>query len=148
MNLTNKSPNQPFFTLKTQNLKEGESVRLNKLRIAVVTDGHDGLNDTVAHVFGKAKTFTVIDVENGKIENVKIIDNPAAAYDQGSGPIASKTLAELKVNVVITSQLGPGASKLLDYHKIDTMIVDHSITVTEAISKALSRLSNKDAVAK
>jgi len=121
---------------------------MNKLRIAVVTRGYDGLNDTVAQVFGKAKTFTIINVENGKIENVRTIDNPAAVYEQGSGPIASKTLAELKVNMVITSQLGPGASKLLEYHKIDTLIVDHNITVAEAISKALSNLNNKDAIVK
>lgn len=121
---------------------------MNKFRIAVVTVGYAGLNDIVSPVFGKAKTFTVINLENGKIKNARTIDNPAAAYEQGSGPIASKTLAELKVDMVITSQLGPGASKLLEYHKIDTLIVDHNITVAEAISKALSQLNNKDATTK
>ncbi len=56
------------------------------------------------------------------------------------GPIASKTLADLRVDLVIASQLGPGASELLEYHKITTMIVDPNIKVSEAVKKALSQL--------
>ena len=115
------------------------------LKIAVVTEGYDGLDNTVSHVFGKTKTFTIVTVEDGKIKNVKIIDNPAAAYHQGSGPIASKTLAELKVDRVIASQLGPGASELLDYHKITTIIVEPKTTVAVAINKAVSMSNNKHA---
>ncbi len=117
---------------------------MNKIIIAVATEGHKALNDTVAHVFGKAKTFTIINVENNEIKNVKTIDNPAAAYEYGSGPIASKTLAELKVNTLITAQLGPGAAKLLEHHNITTIIVDPEITVAEAVNKALTKPDNKD----
>jgi len=118
---------------------------LNKRKIAVVTEGYDGLNDTVSNVFGKTKTFTIVNVDDGKIKDVKTVDNPAAAYNQGSGPIASKTLAELKVDMVITSQLGPGAAELLEYHKIAALIVDPEITVAAAINKAVSKSNNQDA---
>lgn len=144
MNSANNHP-PTFFGFSHSEFEEAKNDKMNKLRIAVVTKSHNGLNDTVAHVFGKSKTFTVIDVENGKIENVRIIDNPAAAYDQGSGPIASKTLADLKVNMVIAAQLGPGASNLLEHHKITTKIVDPNITVAEAINKALTEISDKNA---
>ena len=113
---------------------------MDKIKIAVATKGYEGLEDTVSHVFGKTKTFTLVSVENGEIRNVRIVDNPAAAYEQGSGPIASKTLADLRVDLVIASQLGPGASELLEYHKIATMLVDPNITVSESIKKALSQL--------
>jgi predicted Fe-Mo cluster-binding NifX family protein len=116
---------------------------LDNIKIAVATRGYDGLEDTVSHVFGKTKTFTVVNVENGQISNVRVVDNPAAAYSQRSGPIASKTLAELRVDLVIASQLGPGASELLEYHKITTMLVDANSTVAESIKEALSRLSVK-----
>jgi predicted Fe-Mo cluster-binding NifX family protein len=122
---------------------------LDKIRIAITTKGYDGLEDTVSNIFGKAKTFTLANVENGKVQNVRVIDNPAAAYDHGSGPIAAKTLAELKVDLVITSQLGPGASELLQHHKITTMLVDPNITVSESIKKALSQLykqTNKESI--
>jgi predicted Fe-Mo cluster-binding NifX family protein len=117
---------------------------LDKIRIAIATRGYEGLEDTVSNVFGKAKTFTMVNVEDGEIKNVRIIDNPAAAYEHGSGPIASKTLAELRVDLVIASQLGPGASELLEYHKIATMLVDSSITVSESIKKALSKLNDQN----
>ena len=117
---------------------------MDKIRIAIATRGYEGLEDTVSNVFGKAKTFTMVNVEDGEIKNVRIIDNPAAAYEHGSGPIASKTLAELRVDLVIASQLGPGASELLEYHKIATMLVDSSITVSESIKKALSKLNDQN----
>jgi len=113
---------------------------LDKIRIAITTKEYDGIEDAVSYTFGKTKTFTLANVENGKVQNVRIIDNPAAAYNHGSGPIAAKTLAELKVDIVITSQLGPGASELLQHHKITTIVVEPNITVSEAIKKALSQL--------
>lgn len=113
---------------------------MDKIRIAITTTGYEGLDDSVSNIFGKTKTFTLANVEDGKVQNVRIIDNPAADYEHGSGPIAAKTLAELKVDLVITSQLGLGASELLQHHKITTMLVDPSIKVSEAVKKALSQL--------
>jgi predicted Fe-Mo cluster-binding NifX family protein len=113
---------------------------LDKIKIAVATKGYEGLEDTVSPVFGKTKTFTLVNLEDGEIRNVRIVGNPATAYEQGSGPIASKTLADLRVDLVIASQLGPGASELLEYHKITTMIVDPNSKVSEAVKKALSQI--------
>ncbi|MCW4047540.1 MAG: NifB/NifX family molybdenum-iron cluster-binding protein [Candidatus Bathyarchaeota archaeon] len=117
---------------------------MDKIKIAIATKGYDGLEDTVSNVFGKAKTFTMVTVEDGKAKNVRIIDNPAAAYEHGSGPIAAKTLAELRVDLVIASQLGPGALELLEYHKITPMLVDPNTTVAESIKKALPKLTKQN----
>ena len=87
-----------------------------RLRLAIPTKAHKGLEDVLSEVFGKPKTFTVIDVEDGRIRNVQVIDNPVASYEYGSGPIAVKTLADLKVNCVLIAELGPGASGLLERH--------------------------------
>ena len=114
---------------------------LKQIRIAIATIGHKGLNDKLSKVYGKTKTFTIVDVNEGKFTNVRTIDNPGLAYSQGSGPIASKTLAEMEVDWVIASQLGPGASELLKSHKIKTMLADVTNTVAEALEEALSRLS-------
>jgi predicted Fe-Mo cluster-binding NifX family protein len=118
---------------------------MDNIRIAIATREYKGLKDRVSRVFGKAKTFTIVDIENGEYKNVRIIDNPGATYNQGSGPIASKTIAEFKVNLVIASQLGPGASELLKSHKVDKFLTECDSTVAEAIEKALSQLSNKKA---
>ena len=115
---------------------------MGKIRIAIATRGHKGAEDKLSKVFGKAKTFTIVDIENGKFENVRIVDNPGATYSQGSGPIAAKSLAEFKINLVIASQLGPGASELLKFHKVNTMLIDFNSTVAEAIEEVLSKNSN------
>jgi len=107
------------------------------LRIAVPTKSYGGLEDSVSEVFGKTRTFTIIEVENGQIRNVHVIDNPAASYDYGWGPIAVKTLADLKIDYVLASELGPGASGLLEHHHIRRVSVKPNTKVSDAVKEAL-----------
>ena len=53
---------------------------MGKLRIAVATNEKKGLNDVVSKVFGRAQTFTIINVEDKNITGVKIVENSAASY--------------------------------------------------------------------
>lgn len=109
------------------------------MRVAVPTKAHAGLEDRVSEVFGKAKTFTIVEIENYKIVSVQVIDNPAASYAHGSGPIVAKMLADLKVKVALAASIGPGASELLDYHHIKKVLVEPNIKVAEAIKKNLMK---------
>jgi len=111
-----------------------------KLRIAVPTKAYGGLEDVVSEVFGKTKTFTIVEVENDQIKNVHVIDNPGASYDYGSGPIAVKTLVDLKIDFVLASELGPGASGLLEHHHIRKVSVKPNTKVSEAIKEMLTKL--------
>lgn len=107
------------------------------MRIAVPTKSHDGLGDVVSEVFGKAKTFTIVDAEDGEVKNVQVVDNPASSYEYGSGPVAVKTLADLKVNLVLTAELGPGALGLLKHHNIREASVKPNTKVADSIKEAL-----------
>jgi len=111
-----------------------------RLKIAVPTEANKGLEDTVSEVFGKAKTFTIVEVENGQIRNVQVIDNPAASYKYGSGPVAVKTLADLKVDYVLAAGLGPGASGLLEHHHIRKVLVKPNTKVLDAIKEMLTKM--------
>ena len=113
---------------------------MGKLRIAVSTKTHAGLEDIVSEVFGKAKTFTIVDIEDGEVKNVQVIDNPAASYEYGAGPVAVKTLADLKVNLVMATEFGPGASSLLEHHNIQQLSVKPNTKVAESLKQALSRI--------
>ena len=113
---------------------------MGKLRIAVPTQTHKGLEDVVSEVFGKAKTFTIVDIEDGEVKNVQVIDNPAASYEYGSGPVAVKTLADLKVNLVMATEFGPGASGLLEQHNIKKASAKFNTKVSESIKQALSKI--------
>lgn len=110
------------------------------MRIAVPSERRNGLENTVSDVFGKAKTFTIVDVEDGEVKNVQVVDNPASSYNYGSGPVAVKTLADLKVNLVLAAELGLGASGLLDHHNIRKISVKPNTKVVDCIKEALARL--------
>jgi len=116
---------------------------LVKHRIAVATDGKDGLEDVVSNVFGRAKTFTIVDVEEEKIVGVSVLDNPALSYSHGAGPIAIKTLIDDEVEVVIANELGVGASEILKQHNIIYIQAEPSTNVGETIKKALHRHKRK-----
>jgi len=114
-----------------------------KLRIAVPTKSHNGLEDVVSEVFGRAKTFTIVDVEDGEVKKVEVIDNPAVSYEYGAGPVAVKTLADLGVNTVIAGELGPGASNLLEHYNIDRLLLKPNARVADSIKENLAKFEAK-----
>jgi predicted Fe-Mo cluster-binding NifX family protein len=118
---------------------------MKKLRIAVPTKTQAGLEDVVSEVFGKAKTFTIVDIEDGEVKNVQVVDNPAASYEYGSGPVAVKTLADLKVNWVMAAEFGPGASGLLEHHNIQKLSVKPNTKVADFIKENLAKFKDEQA---
>jgi predicted Fe-Mo cluster-binding NifX family protein len=113
---------------------------LEKLRIAIPTKGQGGLEDVVSDVFGRANTFTVIDVEKNGVKNVKVLENPAVSYEYGAGPIVVKMLIDSGVNVVIAAEFGPGVSTLLDQHKVTKITVHAGSSVSESLKNALFQI--------
>jgi predicted Fe-Mo cluster-binding NifX family protein len=71
---------------------------------------------------------------------VQVIDNPAASYKYGSGPVAVKTLADLKIDYVLASELGPGALELLEHHHIRKVLVKPNTKVSDAVKEMLAEL--------
>jgi predicted Fe-Mo cluster-binding NifX family protein len=111
-----------------------------KLRIAVATTAHGRLDDIVSEVFGRSNTFTVIDLDEDKIKDIEVLENPALSYEHGAGPIVVKMLVDSDVNAVIGAELGPGASALLEQHDVAHIIVKPGIRVKEAVEKALGEI--------
>ena len=109
-----------------------------KFRIAVATDANRGLDDVVSNVFGRAKTFTLVDVDYENIINVRVLENPALSYSHGAGPIAIKTLIDEGVRVVIASELGIGASEILNNHNVTYIPAKPGTNVREAVTKVLT----------
>jgi len=124
---------------------KGEKLMV-KRRIAIATDGKDGLEDVVSNVFGRARTFTIVDAEDEKIVSVSVLENPALSYSHGAGPIAIKTLIDDKVEVVISNELGVGASELLWQHSVLYVQAKPGTNVGTAVKEVLHTL-NKESVA-
>ncbi len=115
-------------------------VSLGKFRIAIPTKGKGGLEDVVSDVFGRANTFTIVDVKEGVIKNVKVLQNPAVSYQHGAGPIVVKMLIDAKVNIAIAAEFGPGVSTLLDQHRVTKITVPAGTNVAESIKNALPKV--------
>jgi len=108
---------------------------VKEIKVAVPTKGDGGLDDVTSNVFGRAKTFTIIDMEGETVKKVEVIQNPAVSYKHGAGPIVVKLLVDSGVNMVLSRELGPGSSALLKQHNVTIITVKPGITVSEAIKK-------------
>ncbi len=108
-----------------------------KLKIAVASRGTQGLADEVPEVFGRAKMFTIIEVEDGKIKRVESVENPAATYEYGAGPIAIKFLADLGVRVAVGAEFGVGVSTLLADKNIRTVRAPPGTKVGDVVDKII-----------
>ena len=105
------------------------------LKVAVPCKKNGGLEDTVSEVFGRAISFAIVEVSEGKIQSVKVLQNPAASYQHGTGSVVVKMLVDSGVNLVLSGELGPGASALLEQHNVTMIAVKPGISVSEAIRK-------------
>lgn len=68
---------------------------------------------------------------------MKVVDNPAASYEYGAGPIATKMLADMKIEVVIAAEFGMGASVLLKDKNIRTVTVKAGTNVHRAVNNVI-----------
>jgi predicted Fe-Mo cluster-binding NifX family protein len=94
------------------------TTKTDSLRVAVATEGDKGLRDKVSHGFGHCKTFTLLDIKDGKIKKVEVIANPAESASHGRGPLLAKHLATINVKIAVAGEFGPGASAMLEEHGI------------------------------
>ena len=117
---------------------------MSNVKIAIPTKGDKGLEDSISEVFGRSEKFTIIEVVNGPIVTivkVETVENPAASYKHGAGPIVVKMLTDMGVTAVAAREFGLGVSTLLEQNGIKKFNVKADITVKEAVQKILEELS-------
>ena len=114
---------------------------MSNVKIAVPTKGDKGLEDSISEVFGRSEKFTIIEAINGSIIKVETVENPAASYKHGAGPIVVKMLTDMGVTAVAAREFGLGVSTLLEQNGIKKFNVKADITVKEAVEKILEELS-------
>ena len=108
---------------------------MEKIKIAIPTNEKGGISDTVSDVFGRAKTFTLIDLEGKEIKDIEIVQNTDTSYKHGAGPITVKILVDMKVNKVIAGEVGIGVSSLLKEFQVEKIDITPNTTVMNAIKK-------------
>ena len=109
-----------------------------RCKIAIPTQHEGGITGIVSNVFGRAKTFTIIQLKGTKIQAIDVVPNPAIAYQHGAGPIVAKMLMDAGVNIVIASEFGPGVSVLLEHFNVKQVTISRGVQVATAIQRFLN----------
>ncbi len=78
--------------------------------IAVSAEGN-GMDSRLDLRFGRAKAFIIVDTKTLKGEG---LENAAAASAGGAGISAAQTVVDKNVEAVITGNVGPNASRVLN----------------------------------
>ena len=105
------------------------------MKIAVSTTS-GGLDDKVSDVFGRAVSFTIVEIENGEIKNVEVVRNDFAVRGGGAGVAVSQFLIDRGVEVVLTGNVGPNALTVLNSAGVKVYRAG-GLSVKEAIEKFL-----------
>ncbi len=110
------------------------------VRIAFATN-RGGLDDTLADRFGRAPTFTIVEVDTdtGEVKKVEVVENPGYRAGSGAGVKAAQTLGDHGVKVYVGPTPGPNAAAALQYLGIKVIAITGT-TVREALAKALEEL--------
>jgi len=117
---------------------------LSQERIAFATKRPGGLNAKIADRFGRAETFTIIDIDisTGSVLSVKVIENPAINEARGAGVKAVQKLAEEGVTIAVGPTPGPHALMALRASGIK-FYEARGESVIEALRNLLAKISKK-----
>lgn len=107
------------------------------MKICVPTMGPAGIEEDVCQHFGRAPTFTIVDLENGDVTVL-----PNVSEHMGGVGLPTETIFAAGVQVMIVGGLGPKAVQAFSQANID-VFVGAAGTVEDAIddwkSEMLSR---------
>jgi len=113
-------------------------------RIAIPSNGQGGLNGTRAGHFGHCDVFTLVDVENGEIKEVSILQNQE--HVQGGCMVPVNLLSENRVSALVVG--GIGMRPLMGFRQVginvyhDDQRVEIEPVVKDLIAGRLPEIKN------
>jgi len=107
------------------------------MKIAIPTTGKRKLSNKVADTFSRASHFTIVTINENQIKAVNVVQNPGETPERGAGPLAARVLKENNVDLLLTSEMGPGARNILEALEINIELVDQGKTVKELVKPYL-----------
>jgi len=113
-------------------------------KIAIPSNGQGGMDGTRAGHFGHCDVFTLVDVENGEIKDVTILQNQE--HVQGGCMVPVNLLSENRVNALIVG--GIGMRPLMGFKQVgidvyhDDQRPDIAPVVKDLIAGNLTEITN------
>jgi len=104
----------------------------------VVATQNGGLEDQVSRVFGRCPTYTIVNTENGKIKNSKVVQNQYANAMSGAGIQAAGFVTNEGAEAVISGNFGPNVASVLNQSGVK-MVSASGLSAREAVEKYLDK---------
>ncbi len=101
------------------------------MKIAVSANG-DKLQNKVDQRFGRCSNFLIVNIDGKEIGTFESVTNEGAVHGHGAGIRAAEQMGELKVDAVITGQLGPNATSVLK--QLDIKAYTASGVITDVLT--------------
>nr|WP_240922861.1 NifB/NifX family molybdenum-iron cluster-binding protein [Thermococcus sp. Bubb.Bath] len=93
-----------------------------------------GLEDRVHESLVRAETFTLVDLGNGEVKNVEIVENPYRKEPYGAGSKVALFLVNMRVNVLLTPMDCPKGKAILEIGKVRIIKVEAGKKVRDALN--------------
>ncbi|NQU78739.1 hypothetical protein HQ545_03130 [Candidatus Woesearchaeota archaeon] len=88
-------------------------------KIAITSDA-DSLDAQIDQRFGRCKYFLVVEATDEDIKEVTAVENEGAVQGHGAGIKAAQQIGDLGVDAVITGNIGPNSTEVLEELGIKT----------------------------
>ncbi|ASJ02363.1 iron-molybdenum cofactor-binding protein [Thermococcus profundus] len=102
-------------------------------RVAIPTS-KGGLDDGVHESLVRAETFTVVELEDGEVKNVEVVENPYRREPYGAGSKVALFLVNLGVNVLLTPMDCPKGKAILDAGGVRIIKVEAGKNVKDVLN--------------
>ena len=100
------------------------------MKIVVSASGPD-IESFVDEKFGRCPYFILIEVEDNKIKSHKSVENTSIKQISSAGTTAAQLVADMKVDVIITGNIGPRAFDV--FQQLDIDVYEAAGTVKKAV---------------
>lgn len=100
-----------------QRLSNSSGVKSRKVRLCIPTMGYKGLDEQVSQHFGRAPTFTIVDLATN---DVKVLPN--RSLHMGGSGYPPEIMAKAGVEVMLCSGLGPRAIHMFEGFGIEVYV--------------------------
>lgn len=104
------------------------------MKVAISSTGKN-LDSQVDNRFGRCAFFIIAEITDGKIEEVKSIENPNVSVGGGAGISAAELVANEGVEAILTGNVGPRAIDVFSQFGIK------AYRVTGTVESALNELA-------
>ena len=104
------------------------------MKLAISTE-ENTIESLIDQRFGRCKYFLIVELENDKIKEITAIENEGALQGHGAGIKAAQQIGDLKIDTIITGNLGPNSTTVLD--KLGIKAFHASGTAKDAVTKFL-----------